>query len=44
MSFAPFLLLFYRHLDLEGFGRSSEAFIDDMNVDVLSDGRIDVSQ
>src|SRR5262249_41515270 len=32
------------HPDLEGFGRLSEAFIDDMNKDILSDGRIDVPE
>jgi hypothetical protein len=44
MSFAPVLLLFYRHLDLEGFGGFSEAFVYDVNVDVLSDGWIYVSK
>jgi hypothetical protein len=32
-SYLPlFCLLFYRHLDLEGFGRLSEAFIHGMNI------------
>ena len=38
MSFAPF----YRHLDLERFGCSAEAFVYNVNVDVLGDSRIHV--
>ena len=43
-SFAPFLLLFDRHLYLEGFGCSPQACVYNVNIDVLSDGGIHVAK